>query len=57
MEWLSDFGDWAWARNHNVLSWYIRPLFLLPFVYFAWRRSPPGIAGAPCKAIFAADRI
>jgi hypothetical protein len=44
MEWLSDFGNWAWARHHNVLSWYIRPLFLLPFVYFAWRRSLPGIA-------------
>ena len=43
MEWLNDFTEWAWARHHNVLSWYIRPLFLLPFVFFAWRRSPGGL--------------
>jgi len=30
---------WAWERHHNVLSWYVRPLFLLPFCYFAYRRS------------------
>ena len=24
---------------HNVLSWYIRPLFLLPFCYFAYKRT------------------
>jgi hypothetical protein len=30
---------WAWERHHNVLSWYIRPLFLLPFCFFAYRRS------------------
>ena len=34
-----EFVAWAWARHHNVLSWYIRPLFLLPFCYFAYRRS------------------
>jgi hypothetical protein len=34
---------WAWARHHNVLSWYIRPLFLLPFCYFAYKRSLWGI--------------
>ena len=26
-----EFAAWAWARHHNELSWYIRPLFLLPF--------------------------
>jgi ABC-type glycerol-3-phosphate transport system substrate-binding protein len=26
-----EFTTWAWERHHNVLSWYIRPLFLLPF--------------------------
>ena len=36
---LDEFGAWAWERHHNVLSWYIRPLFLLPFCYFAYRRS------------------
>lgn len=39
----SDLLEWAYDRHSNVLSWYIRPLFILPFVYFAWRRSWPGI--------------
>jgi hypothetical protein len=43
MELLDGFLSWAWARHHNVLSWYIRPLFLLPFCYFAYRRSLAGI--------------
>ena len=34
-----DFVAWAWERHHNVLSWYIRPLFFLPFCYFAYKRS------------------
>ncbi len=38
-----EFTAWAWARHHNVLSWYIRPLFLLPFCYFAYKRSLWGI--------------
>ncbi len=44
MELLDAFLSWAWARHHNVLSWYIRPLLLLPFCYFAYRRSVKGIA-------------
>ena len=40
---LNGFLSWAWERHHNVLSWYIRPLFLLPFCYFAYRRSVAGI--------------
>ena len=44
MEFLNDFLSWAWERHHNVLSWYIRPLFLLPFCYFAYKRSITGIA-------------
>ncbi len=43
MEFIETFIEWAWARHHNVLSWYIRPLFLLPFCYFAYRRSLLGI--------------
>jgi hypothetical protein len=43
METLNDFLSWVWARHHNELSWYIRPLFLLPFCYFAFRRSLLGI--------------
>ncbi|WP_222272473.1 hypothetical protein [Modestobacter marinus] len=42
---LADFGDWAFDRHANVLSWYIRPLFLLPLAWFAHRRSGWGIAG------------
>ena len=43
MELLSDFLSWVWDRHHNELSWYVRPLFLLPFCYFAYRRSVWGI--------------
>lgn len=42
--WLADLASWAWDRHHNVLSWYVRPLFFLPFCWFAWRRSIAGIA-------------
>jgi hypothetical protein len=38
-----EFVAWAWERHHNVLSWYIRPLFFLPFCYFAYRRSLLGM--------------
>ena len=38
-----EFVAWAWARHHNVLSWYVRPLFFLPFCFFAYRRSLRGI--------------
>ncbi len=44
-DYLADFGDWAYDRHGNVLSWYIRPLFLLPLAWFAHRRSGWGIAG------------
>ena len=44
MDVLSDFLNWAWARHHNPLSWYIRPLFVLPFCYFAYKKSPWGVA-------------
>jgi hypothetical protein len=38
-----EFVAWAWSRHHNVLSWYVRPLFILPFCFFAYRRSLLGI--------------
>jgi hypothetical protein len=44
MDTLVDFLNWAWARHHNQLSWYIRPLFILPFCYFAYKKSAWGIA-------------
>ena len=43
MEFLSDFLSWAWARHHNVLSWYIRPMFILPFIFFAYKRNWQGL--------------
>ncbi len=43
MDFLNDFLAWAWARHHNVLSWYIRPLFIIPYIYFAYKRSWKGM--------------
>lgn len=43
MEWIADFWAWAWARHHNPLSWYIRPLFVLPYCYFAYKKSVVGL--------------
>ncbi len=43
MDWLQDFATWAWDRHHNPLSWYIRPMFIIPFCYFAYRRSLGGV--------------
>ncbi len=40
---LRDVLDWVWQRHHNPLSWYIRPLFLIPFALFAYRRSWAGM--------------
>lgn len=37
------FFQWAFERHQNQLSWYIRPLFLIPFCYFAYKRSFAGI--------------
>ena len=43
MDALIDLLNWAWARHHNPLSWYIRPLFIVPFCYFAYKKSVPGM--------------
>jgi hypothetical protein len=39
------FFDWVFERHQNQLSWYIRPLFIIPFCYFAYKRSWAGIMG------------
>jgi hypothetical protein len=44
MEWFIEFIEWVWARHHNLASWYVRPLFLLPYCYFAYKRNMWGIA-------------
>jgi hypothetical protein len=43
MDVLNDFFTWAFERHQNILSWYIRPLFLLPFCYFSYKRRIKGI--------------
>ncbi|KAA2219504.1 hypothetical protein F0361_07875 [Maribacter flavus] len=37
------FFDWVFERHHNQWSWYLRPLFLLPFCYFAYKKSFTGM--------------
>ncbi|WP_313802027.1 hypothetical protein [Cytobacillus sp.] len=39
-----DFLDWSFTRHQNQLSWYIRPLFLIPFCFFAFKKSWAGIS-------------
>jgi len=38
------FFDWVFDRHHNQWSWYVRPIFLIPFCYFAYERSWAGIS-------------
>jgi len=38
------FFDWVFDRHHNQWSWYIRPIFLIPFCYFAYKHSWAGIS-------------
>jgi hypothetical protein len=40
---LGRFMRWAYGRHQNLLSWYIRPFFLLPLAYYAHRRHLAGI--------------
>ena len=35
---------WAWGRDHNVLSWHVGSLPILPLAFFSYRRSFSGIA-------------
>lgn len=35
----ADMGAWVWDRHQNLFSWYSRPLFILPAVYYAYRRK------------------
>ncbi|WMM25241.1 hypothetical protein RBU61_00860 [Tissierella sp. MB52-C2] len=37
------FFNWAFERHHNILSWYVRPLFIIPMVIFAFKKSFTGI--------------
>ena len=31
------FFEWVFERHQNQWSWYIRPLFVIPFCYFAYK--------------------
>lgn len=42
------FFDWIYDRHHNQWSWYIRPIFLIPFCFFAYKRSWTGISVVIC---------
>lgn len=33
------FLEWVWDRHHSLWSWYVRPLFIFPFCYFAYKRK------------------
>lgn len=37
------FFTWVFERHQNQLSWYIRPIFLIPFCFFAYKRSWAGV--------------
>lgn len=37
------FFNWAFARHHNILSWYVRPIFIIPIVLFAYKKSWAGV--------------
>jgi hypothetical protein len=39
-----EFLEWAFLRHQNQLSWYIRPLLLIPFCYFALKKSWAGVS-------------
>lgn len=39
-----EFSDWAYSRHQNILSWYIRPLFIIPLCWFAYKKSLSGIS-------------
>lgn len=39
----ANFLNWVFERHQNQLSWYIRPLFLIPFCFFAYQKNKLGI--------------
>ncbi len=41
---MPGFFEWIFQRHHNQLSWYIRPLFLIPFCFFAYKKNLAGIS-------------
>ena len=40
------FFEWAFSRHQNILSWYLRPIFMIPICYFAFKRNATGISAS-----------
>ena len=38
------FFMWAFQRHRNILSWYIRPLFIIPIIWSAYKKRVSGIS-------------
>jgi len=38
------FFNWVFDRHHNQWSWYLRSVFLIPFCYWAYKRSLSGMS-------------
>ncbi len=38
------FLNWAYERHQNQMSWFIRPIFLIPFCFFAYKHRWAGIS-------------
>lgn len=38
------FLNWVFERHQNQMSWFIRPVFLIPFCFYAYKRSWAGIS-------------
>ena len=38
------FFTWAFQRHRNILSWYIRPLFIVPIIWSAYKKLFSGIS-------------
>ena len=41
-----NFIEWSFTRHQNILSWYIRPLFIIPIMIGALRKSYTVIFGS-----------
>lgn len=35
------FFNWKFERHHKVLGWYMKPLFIIPIVIFAFKKVLP----------------
>jgi hypothetical protein len=45
-----DLFDWVFERHKNLWSWYIKPIFILPFCWLAYKRNLIGLS--VCILIF-----